>query len=250
MAALPCAALTLCAPGGGGAALAASVVQAPSDAALRNALEVKNFVSKEVAFRVPEGWVDDNKRILAALAEQERVASDRYAQRLRDGPKLLSPQEISGSAEVEESEEAQRYKAAAKTSKSVASPFVARFMAPSEDGSAVSVATKPAQDMRLVLFTVKSMADLGEPGDKEVASLFVPPDAKLVAAPTADELSGRLAYRYEFTARGRHVLLTAIARRGDIWVMAATADEARWGDYEDELRATTRSFKVLRTKYG
>uniref|UniRef100_A0A7R9Y295 PsbP C-terminal domain-containing protein n=1 Tax=Prasinoderma coloniale TaxID=156133 RepID=A0A7R9Y295_9VIRI len=237
-------------------ASAANVVQAPTDEAVRVQLEVRNFVSKEIAFAIPEGWEDDNKRIIAALAETDRVARDRYAQRLRDGPKLLSPDEMTGKKDVRDSDQARAYKEAgsADTAKArtASSPFAARFVAPnnSSGAAAVSVAVKAAQDMKLTLLTVKKMSDLGAVDDKDTVSLFVPPDARLVAPPSSDELSGREAYRYEFLARGRHVLLTAIARRGDVWVMAATADEQSWDEVRDALENTSYSFKVLRTKYG
>ena len=74
--------------------------------------------------------------------------------------------------------------------------------------------------------------------------LFVPPGARILRAAVDRTGDAQTCYTYEFETRKLHIMLTAIANRGEVYVTAATTSRKRWASAKDYLTESVYSFRL------
>ncbi|EFJ34512.1 hypothetical protein SELMODRAFT_405914 [Selaginella moellendorffii] len=120
--------------------------------------------------------------------------------------------------------------------------FAARFA--SRDGEEfVSVVIRRASQLKATFFEAKSITDLGKVDD--IAKLFLPVGARLTAASSVTSEAQRVYYLYEYLAGSKHVIVSAAAQSGRIFVAAATAPQSRWKKDGRFLSSAAASFYLL-----
>lgn len=130
-----------------------------------------------------------------------------------------------------------------------ANPLKARFSGPG--GVSVSVAVRRAADLRP---TFMQVTDVSQYGDVDASSpIFVPPRSKLLRSWTSeasspDDAPARSYYNYEFEVRGTRNVISASARAGRVYVVAASAPSGAPGSQEElsgRLAKIAQSFRVV-----
>ncbi|GBF97279.1 hypothetical protein Rsub_09970 [Raphidocelis subcapitata] len=135
------------------------------------------------------------------------------------------------------------------------SPVRARWESPG-GGVSISVLTQRAQTIKRTVLQVSDLAQYG-PAD-EVAKLLLPRGAALLASASIEEarrsrdtplgvveIPPRTYYLYEFTTpQGLHVVMSAAAQRGTVYVAGVSAAAGSWDEAKDAAARVVRSFRI------
>jgi len=128
-------------------------------------------------------------------------------------------------------------------------PLVARFGS-ADDSQDIAVSVRGANTLKLTFLQIKDITEFGEVA--EVASLFVPPDAKVLSATSRKSLAGTPGgevaekgyYAYDFEFGNARVLLTAAVEAGNVYLLGCTSSKETWSEAEAGFKRASNSFRV------
>lgn len=106
----------------------------------------------------------------------------------------------------------------------------------------ISVIEKPSSSLKLTFFSVQDIQSLGSLDDCQ--QLFVPPGARIKRTAVDRTGDAHTRYTYEFETKGLHIMLTAIANRGEVYVTAASTTRKRWATAKGYLTESVYSFRL------